>query len=49
VLKEANVAFNVAIQTLITVANSFKKDEADAVVIAEFNNQLQTLQRQASA
>ena len=49
VLKEANVAFDVAIQTLITVANSFKRDEADAAVIAEFNNQLQTLQRQASA
>jgi hypothetical protein len=49
VLKEANVAFDVAIQTLITVANSFKRDEADAAVIAEFNNQLQTLQSQASA
>jgi BMFP domain-containing protein YqiC len=39
------VAFDVAIQAL----DSVKRDEADAAVIAEFNNQLQTLQSQASA
>jgi BMFP domain-containing protein YqiC len=29
--------------------DSVKRDEADATVVAGFNNQLQTLQRQASA
>jgi hypothetical protein len=45
VLKEANAAFNMAIRAL----DSVKRDEADATVVAGFNNQLQTLQRQASA
>ncbi len=45
VLKEANAAFDVAIQAL----DSVKRDKTDATVVAGFNDQLQTLQTQASA
>jgi BMFP domain-containing protein YqiC len=33
----------------IRALDSVKRDEADATVVAGFNNQLQALQRQASA
>jgi Tfp pilus assembly major pilin PilA len=45
VLKEANAAFNVAIQAL----DSVKRNQADDTVVTGFNDQLQSLREKASA